>query len=108
MTTAAEVELATAQERLRQERETFDQAKKHDARWFQVRLAMGWAAALALPVILGIAAYIIFRHDEFSETTVAMAATALLVDALGTLFSLYKLVLGELPKRELAPVTQTR
>ena len=33
---------AAAEEQLRQERETFDQRKKQDARWFVLRQTMGW------------------------------------------------------------------
>ena len=34
---------ARASEQLRQEREAFDQAKAHDARWFTLRLMIGYA-----------------------------------------------------------------
>jgi hypothetical protein len=105
MTTAAEVTLAQAAERLRQERETFDQAKNHDARWFKVRLAIGWVAVVTLPAILIVAASIIWMHEQFDAATVRIATGALLVDALGTAASLYKLVLGDQPKRALSPVT---
>ncbi len=106
MTASDEVILAQTAERLRQERETFDQAKDHDTRWFRVRLAMGWAAALTLPAIFLVATAIIWNHSEFDERTVQLATTALLVDALGTVASLYKLVLGDQPKRALAPLTE--
>lgn len=34
---------ARAREQLRQESETFNQAKVHNGRWFTLRLAMGYA-----------------------------------------------------------------
>jgi hypothetical protein len=45
------IALANEQEKLRQVSETFDQRKTQDARWFILRLAMGWIAVVFLPGI---------------------------------------------------------
>jgi hypothetical protein len=56
--------------------------------------------------ILVVAAVILWYHSEFSDATVSLAASALLVDALGIAGSVYKLTLSNQPKKALAPVTQ--
>jgi hypothetical protein len=57
-----------ALEQLRPERETFDQAKTHDARWFTLRLAIGYAGIGLLLVIALVSGYILLH---LSSTTVA-------------------------------------
>jgi hypothetical protein len=105
--TADTIALATAQQQLRQEQETFEQRKKHDARWFVVRCAIGWVAVVTLPVILIAASLIVWHHSSFDVKTVNIATTALVVDALATAGSLYKLVLGDQGKQALTPVTRS-
>jgi hypothetical protein len=98
------IEIANAQERLRQERETFDQRKEQDARYFKLRMAMGWIAVVLLPAIGVTCGWIIFHSHEFTSGTVGVAATALLVDALGLVVSVWKIVMGSGPQA-LEPVT---
>lgn len=108
--TDIELEIAIAQEneRLRQERETFDLEKKHYEQWFQVRRTMGWIVALMLPAVLIVATIIIFNSSDFDRLTVQLATGALLVDTLGAVLALYKLILGSSPTVHLQPVTGHR
>lgn len=93
----AEIDLLRAQEQLRQERETFDQRKQHDGRWFQLKLVMGWTSVVLLPGIGFACGFIIFNYRDFSPATVTVSTTALLVDTLGLVMSVWRLVLGKSP-----------
>lgn len=108
MTITAEVAdtiaLERAQEELRQERETFDQRKEQDARWFSLRLAMGITAVLLIPTFMGICTWVIVNHTAFDGAVVTAAAAGLFADVLGMILSVWRIVLGQAPDA-LAPVT---
>jgi hypothetical protein len=102
------IALESAMERLRQETETFEQRRAQDQRWFVLRLAMGYIAVVLLPAIAGVCAFIIFNAEQFAITTVTVATTALLVDVLGLIMAVWKIVLAPAASvTVLAPVTQT-
>lgn len=103
-TTTRAVVLATANERLRQERETFDQRKEQDRRWFKLRMAMGWLAVVLLPLLGAAAFYVLYNNDEFTPATVTAASAAFFVDVVGLVISIWKVVLGQSPKA-FEPVT---
>jgi lipid-A-disaccharide synthase-like uncharacterized protein len=93
-------------EQLRQERETFNQLKVQDNRWFLLRLVMGSVAVVLFPAIMFVCTWIIFHHQDFSSATVTVATTGLLGDSLGLVIAIWKLVLGTRGPERLAPVTQ--
>lgn len=93
-----EIELLRAQEQLRQQRETFDQHKRQDSRWFLLKLVMGWTSVVLLPGIGFTCGYVIFNHQHFSSATVTAATAALFVDTLGLVMSVWRLVLGKGPE----------
>jgi hypothetical protein len=99
---------ARARERLRQERETFNQAKAHDARWFRLRLAMGYAGIGLLLAIAVVSGCILLHPASFATATIAIAATTLLVDMLGLVVSIVKLVLQQGSAVPLKPITGIR
>jgi hypothetical protein len=91
------IALAGEQEYLRQARETFDQRKKQDGRWNILRLVMGWIAVVLLPGVGVTSGWIIFHHTEFSVETVTVATSTLLVDTVGLVISVWRIVLGTGP-----------
>jgi len=93
-------------EELRQERETFEQAKSQGARWFTLRLRMGYVGILLLFAIAVIATYIVLHPDRYTETVVGIAATALLVDLVSLVVGIFKLVLQQNDAAQLRPVTR--
>ena len=105
---AAEI-LATSllrlEERLRQERETFDQRKEQEARWFTLRLRMGYAATFLLPVLAIACGFVLFRHENFPPAVVAYAGATLFVDVVGLLVAVWKVVLNPGSITQLAPIT---
>ena len=101
----APVVLARATEQLRQERETFDQARRHESLWFCLRLVMGYASVVLLAAIMIVASLILFRASQFPITVVTAAAAALFADVLGLLIAVWKIVLNPNFYASLAPVT---
>jgi hypothetical protein len=98
-------QLAQLNERLRQERELFDQQKSQDRRIFVLRMTMGWVAVVLLVAICALAAYVILNHADFSTATVTAATSALLIEALGLVIAVWRVTVGTGPK-ELQPTTQ--
>ncbi|GKX48653.1 hypothetical protein [Pectobacterium carotovorum] len=96
-----------AAEQLRQERETFNQAKKHDQWWFVLRLVMGGTSVVLLISVLAISAYILFNTIDFPTTVVNSAGVALFVDVLGMLIGVWKIVLNPSFTSKLQPTTQS-
>jgi hypothetical protein len=93
-----------AAERIRQERETFDQLKRQDARWFTVRLVAAWIAVLMLPVVFVTTVSIVLRHTAYPASVVTAASAALFVDVLGIAGTVWKGAFSRAPDR-LAPVS---
>jgi hypothetical protein len=98
------IELAHAAERLRQEREVFDQKKAQDRKMFILRLTMGWTAVALLVAICAFSGFIICDNNEFSSETVTAATSALLVEALGLVGAIWRGTAGR-PSPELEPTT---
>ncbi|HEX5257765.1 MAG TPA: hypothetical protein VFW35_03160 [Sphingomicrobium sp.] len=71
---------ARASERLRQERETFDQLKSHDRCWFRLRLAAATILIAALIAVLVVAAHVVLSPASYSSGAVVLAAVLLLAD----------------------------
>ena len=93
-------------ERLRQERETFDQHKAHENRWFFLRLVMGYSSVVLLVTILAVSSYILFKNAYFSNTVVTAAGGALFADTLGLIISIWRVVFNPDFMTNLAPITQ--
>jgi len=100
------VVLAQAEERLRQERELFDQRKSQDRKTFVLRLAMGWTAVVLLLAICALCGYVVLHNEDFASGTVTAATSALLVEALGLVVAVWRGTLGKGPA-ELGPTTST-
>ncbi len=95
-------------EQLRQEIETFEHEKSEHKRWSVLRLIMGYSSIGILFLIVVASGYVIFNHANFTATSVGLATSALLVDALGLVASVYKIVLNPKSTTPLSPVTKSR
>lgn len=96
--------LMRMEELLRQQRETFDQQKSQESKWFNLRLQMGYTAALMLPLIALVCTYILFESDSFPATVVTSAGATLFVDILGLITAVWKVVLNPNSNTQLKPV----
>jgi len=105
--TANTIAIQNAMERLRQEKETFDQRQRQEDKWFLLRIVMGYTAVILLPSVAAISGYIIIDSNIYSVTTVAAAAAALFVDVLGLLSAIWKVVLNQESVTKLSPVTES-
>lgn len=100
------VAIERATEQLRQERETFNQAKDHEGRWFILRLVMGYSAVVLLGAVMVVASYILFNAAAFPGGVVTAAGAALFVDVLGLLIAVWKIALNPDFHAKLTPVTR--
>src|SRR5688572_21442469 len=91
-------------ERLRQEKETFEQRKRQDQHWFVLSLLLGAIATLILPILMIGCFYILMNHEMFTSNVVTSAGAVLFVDVTGFLIASWKIVMA--PRGEgLRPVT---
>jgi hypothetical protein len=93
-----------AMQRLEQEQATFEQKKLQDARWFVLRMAMGILAMLVIPATIAVCLIIISSPHQ-DATVKQLAAGALLVDILGLMGSVWRVILNPASVSQLAPVT---
>jgi hypothetical protein len=100
--------IARATEQLRQERATFEQARRNEARWFSLRLIMGYASILLLAAIMVVASYVLFNAADFPASVVMAAGAALFVDVLGLLIAVWKIALNPHFYARLEPVTRVQ
>jgi hypothetical protein len=87
------IRIERAMEQLRQERGVFDQRKAQEARWFVLRLIMGYLSVTLLLAVVLLCRFILFNSQRFPEFTVQTAGAALFVDVLGLLIGVWKIVL---------------
>ena len=101
------ISIERATERLRQERETFNQVKLHEDRWFRLRLVMGYTSVVLLAVIVLLSMFVLFNHSKFASGVVVAATAALFVDVLGLFVGVWRIALDPPFLTKLAPVTQS-
>ncbi len=100
------IRIERAMEQLRQEREVFDQRKHQEARWFVLRLSMGYSSIVLLFAVILVCSLVLFNNTNFPEFTVKSAGAALFADVVGLLISVWKVVLKPDFITKLAPETQ--
>tara|TARA_Y100000588_G_scaffold165685_1_gene179682 strand:- start:259 stop:609 length:351 start_codon:yes stop_codon:yes gene_type:complete len=96
-----------ASEQLRQERETFNQAKKHDHWWFILRIVMGFASVVLLIAVMVVSVYILFNASDFPKEVVVSAGASLFVDVCGMLVGVWRVALNPKTVSKLQPTTQS-
>jgi hypothetical protein len=107
MDSHAAADLARLEERLRQQQETFDQKKTQDQMFFYLRMVIGVVAIVLFVAICAFCGYVLLNSRDFPAATTTAATTTLLVEALGIVGGIWKVIFGEGPK-ELEPVTPPR
>lgn len=95
---------AARSERLRQERETFDQRKVEASAWSRLRLVMGWTSVFLLLGLCAASVFVLFAHRTFPAAATAAAASTVLVQTVAVVVMVWRLVIGTGPPR-LSPVT---
>jgi hypothetical protein len=100
------IKIARANEQLRQEREIFDQEKIQQNRWFLLRLVMGYAAVVLLLLIMIVSTVILYHHSTFNGAILTAAGSALFVDSLGLIISIWKVVFNPSTLASIRPQTQ--
>jgi len=95
-------------ERIRQEQETFDQRKNQDARWFCLRLTMGYIAVLLLIAIFFFCSFILYNYPMFPDQVVKASSAVLFTDVIGLATFIWKFVLSQNSTAKLEPVTYNK
>jgi hypothetical protein len=98
---------ARVDERLRQERETFNQAKAHDAHWFALRLSMGFTGIIVVLCTAVVSGYVMLNPIAYRPGTVTASAYTLSVDIFGTVVSIFKLVMQQNNTTPPRPITES-
>jgi uncharacterized membrane protein YqjE len=102
---AASPPVTVEDERLRQERETFDQRKFEAIAWSRLRLTMGWTALVLLVALSAASIFVLLSHKTFPAVATSAAASTVLVQTLALVAAVWRLVIGSGPS-QLAPVTR--
>jgi hypothetical protein len=98
-------EIRRAEEELRQLRDAFDQKQSQEAKWFRLRLTIGYCSITLLGSILVVAYFVLYNHGKFPTFTVDSASMAVFADLIGLVVIVWKVTLNPQSTRELAPVT---
>jgi ABC-type multidrug transport system fused ATPase/permease subunit len=93
-------------ERIRQERETFNQRKEQDQRWFRLRLLMGYVSVVLLPAIFVFCSYIILHSKDFSDQIVASASASFFGDVVAFILFMWKVLMPAKSVSRLEPVSR--
>ena len=101
----SQIDFMRAEEQLRQERATFELQKSQSARWFVLRLVVGYTSVIALITVLAVCVYILMRSDIFPSTVTTAAGATLFGDVVGLVATIWKVVLNPGTTAPLAPVT---
>lgn len=100
------IKIERAMEQLRQEQATFAQQKQHEAKWFNLRLVMGYTAILLLASVIVISTVILSNAAKFPLGVVISATNALFVDVISLIVCVWKVVLNPEYYASLKPITQ--
>jgi hypothetical protein len=100
------ISIERAIERLRQERESFELSKKQASRWLVLRLVIGYSSIGVFLVVAVAALWTLTHYQNFPIFVVGGASSALFVDALGLVISVWKVVFNLNFYAPLTPVTR--
>jgi len=96
---------ARAREQLRQEREAFEQAFRHDRAWFTLRLAMGYLGLAIMLAIFVMAMWVLTHPLTYGPLPIGAAALSMTSQALVISYGIVRLVLSQANVDRLEPVT---
>jgi hypothetical protein len=99
------IQIQRAIESLRQERETFNQLKKHDEYWFYLKWGLGFCSIPIMFIVLFFSIYIIYNYNSFSDAAVIAGGMGLIGDIVGSAASIWKITMNPKTMTELRPVT---
>lgn len=100
------IRLGQFQERIRQERETFDRKKEKDKESFKLRMTMGWIACWMLPAIAVVCTLVLAFNRYFPDGAVTACAVGLLGEIVGCMVAVWRAFASNAPEN-LEPVTPT-
>jgi hypothetical protein len=96
---------ARAREQLRQEREAFEQAFRHDKAWFRLRLTMGYLGLGLMLAIFTLAMWILVQPHAYGPVPIGAAAVSIAGQAMAVGYNIVRLVLNQAKVDRLEPHT---
>lgn len=100
-----DIQLAAANEQIRQEAAAFETQLRQYQLWMRARRAMLWTGVGLLPAVVLACSYVLLFHESFSSTVVATAGAALFVDSLGIVGAVWKGAMSLEPPAPPVPLT---
>lgn len=92
-------------EKLRQEKESFNQRRFQDSLWFVLRIIMGYSSIILLFSIVVICCIIIFNSKMYPTNVVIIVSSALFIDIVGLIICVWKIVLNPKTFSQITPTT---
>lgn len=96
---------ARAREQLRQEREAFKQAARHDEAWFFLRLAMGYLGLSFMLAIFALTIWVLTHPASYGPLPIGAAAVSIISQAFAVSYGIIRLVLQQANVTRLDPLT---
>jgi hypothetical protein len=100
------IDFSRANEQLRQESESFNQIKRQNSLWFFLRLIMGYISILIILIVLIICIYVLLNNKQYDANAVLTSFITILVDIIGLMINVWKIVLNPQTFKQIEPVTR--
>ena len=104
--TPIDVQMERVSEKLRQERESFNQAKRHDNQWFYIKIGIILVSFSIMVIVLYITSIIVFNPKLYSENTVILGTIGLYRDTIASCSSIWRLGMSPDSVSKLKPITK--
>ena len=101
------IDLARAEQALRQEQASFEQRLYQDAQWLRLKLAVGYSSVGLIAIIMVVCSYILFANEAFPTSVVVSAGGTLFGDVISLGVAVWKIVLNRDTFAFTNPVTRT-
>ncbi|GAA2658976.1 MULTISPECIES: hypothetical protein [Actinosynnema] len=103
----AAVQLAQAEERLRQEALIADENLAHARAMRRVKVAASWTAVLVMPFVAFACVYVLTNYEDFPAQLITTASATLFVGVFGVASAAYRsMVVRKTPESPLRPTTE--
>lgn len=101
------IDIAQAEQALRQQQAAFEQRLYQDAQWLRLKLTVGYSSVGLISIIMIVCSYILFENTSFPNSVVVSAGGTLFGDVISLGVAVWKIVLNRDTFAFTNPVTTT-
>jgi hypothetical protein len=101
------IDIARAEQALRQEQAAFEQRLYQDAQWLRLKLTVGYSSVGLIAIIMVVCSCILFEHALFPDPIIVSAGATLFGDLISLGVAVWKIVLNRDTFAFTNPVTTT-